>query len=65
MRAQVVFIIGGCTWSEIQAAHECSTGVDIVLGSTRLIENGEDFLQDLASLSAGGSAAGGPRISNE
>lgn len=63
----MVFVIGGCTWSEVQAAHECSAGVDIVLGSTRLIENGEDFLQDLASLSAArsGSGPGGPRVSTE
>ena len=50
-RVQVIFIIGGCTWSEVQAAHELSSGVEIVLGSTHLIEGGDYFLQELASLS--------------
>jgi hypothetical protein len=36
----------------VQAAHEGSSGVDIVLGSTDVIENGEAFLQRLASLSS-------------
>jgi hypothetical protein len=61
---QVVFVIGGCTWSEVQAAHEGSSGVDIVLGSTDLIENGEAFLQCLASLSAP-EATFAPRVSIE
>lgn len=45
-------MIGGCTWSEIQAAHELSAqhGLEVVLGSTRLIESGEDFLKDMARL---------------
>ena len=53
---QVIFIIGGCTWSEVQAAHELSSGVEIVLGSTHLIESGDHFLADLASLSQQTSA---------
>ena len=48
---QVVFVIGGCTWSEIQAAHELSSGVEVVLGSTGLIEGGDHFLELLSGLS--------------
>jgi syntaxin-binding protein 1 len=51
-RVLVLFVIGGCTWSEIQAAHELSSGVDIVLGSTHLIEGGDHFLQELRAISA-------------
>lgn len=49
---QVVFIVGGCTWSEIQSAHELSQqhGVEVVLGSTSIIEGGEDFLHQMEVL---------------
>lgn len=49
---QVVFIVGGCTWSEVQSAHELSQqhGVEVVLGSTSIIEGGEDFLQQMELL---------------
>lgn len=51
---QVVFIVGGCTWSEIQCAHELSQqhGVEVVLGSTGIIEGGEEFLQQMKTLAS-------------
>jgi hypothetical protein len=56
---QVFFIVGGCTWSEIQSVHELSQqhGVEVVLGSTSLINGGEDFLRDMARLAPFGAAS--------
>lgn len=55
---QVIFVVGGCTWSEIQSAHELSQqhGVEVLLGSTSLIESGEDFLRDMGRLAPYGVA---------
>lgn len=49
---QVVFIVGGCTWSEVQSAHELSQqhGIEVILGSTNIIEGGEEFLQQMSHL---------------
>jgi Sec1 family len=54
---QVVFVIGGATWSEVQAAHELSSGVEVFLGSTNLLEGGNAFLEQLASLTARDAAS--------
>lgn len=45
-------MVGGVTWSEVQAAHELSKqhGVEIVLGGTSIIHSGEEFLHQLESM---------------
>ena len=55
---QVMFVVGGCTWSEIQAVHELSQqhGVEVLLGSTNMINSGEDFLRDMGRLAPYGVA---------
>ena len=55
---QVMFVVGGCTWSEIQAVHELSQhhGVEVLLGSTSMIDSGEDFLRDMGRLAPFGVA---------
>ena len=47
-----MFIVGGCTWSEVQSAHELSQqhGVEVVLGSTGIIDGGEAFLHQMEKL---------------
>lgn len=53
-----MFVVGGCTWSEIQAVHELSQqhGVEVLLGSTNMINSGEDFLRDMGRLAPYGVA---------
>lgn len=55
---QVVFVVGGCTWSEVQSVHELSQqhGVEVLLGSTSMIHSGEDFLRDMGRLAPYGVA---------
>lgn len=56
---QVMFVVGGCTWSEIQSVHELSQqhGVEVLLGSTSMINSGEDFLRDMGRLAPYGMAS--------
>lgn len=50
-------MLGGYTWSEVQAAHELSQQhkIQVILGGTHMIHTGEAFLKDLLKLSPLGS----------